>query len=418
MAPRPGPATGRWSPPARRVAPDVLDAPQPVAVRSRCCWLGRGVVPQAQLVGVLVGRDSAAALISPPPRSLVKDRSNRQPTRTDGKKVRIQPVPRSRYRDTSPETARHPLELVEHGRGARNPRSWAEPAPAARCPPDAKAPAPALRSRAPSISTWGICFSTACPWIHHASAIVAVKSWSGVTSADSSPVAIRPTKRPQGEVARWAARTCGQQQLSTATPTSNTQSVATRTPATREPLSDVRLNGTPTLAPPHQRTHLLHRRHSRFVRTFVASDCMSTLTTGEPPTAAAPQGTCLRCGSPWVGETQRPSPQVVFPRLPPRCVRGTSSRSGGCGSRPRGRGHEGDGPRPLDLREQRRGLANCGEASTAVGRRIESARGRGQRAPLGASEEGIEHLARQDREHDGATFGATLVAQLASADNG
>ena len=31
---------------------------------------------------------------------------------------------------------------------------------------------------------------------------------------------------------------------------------------------------------------------------------MSTLTTGEAPTAAAPQGTCLRCGTPWVG---RPS---------------------------------------------------------------------------------------------------------------
>src|SRR3954447_21054423 len=42
----------------------------------------------------------------------------------------------------------------------------------------------------------------------------------------------------------------------------------------------------------------------RFVRTFVASDSMSTLTTGQAPTPAAPQGTCLRCGTPWVG---RPS---------------------------------------------------------------------------------------------------------------
>ena len=48
----------------------------------------------------------------------------------------------------------------------------------------------------------------------------------------------------------------------------------------------------------------MHYRNVRFVRTFVASDFMSSLTTEEVPTAAAPQGTCLRCGAPWVG---RPS---------------------------------------------------------------------------------------------------------------
>ena len=100
---------------------------------------------------------------------------------------------------------------------------------------------------------------------------------------------------------------------------------------------------------------------------------------------------------------------MVLPSLPPRRLRGTSSRSGGRDSRPRGRGLEGDRPRPLDLREQRRGLTNCGEASTAVARRIGSAQGRCQRAPLGASEEGVEHLARQDRQHDHATVGATLA---------
>ena len=48
----------------------------------------------------------------------------------------------------------------------------------------------------------------------------------------------------------------------------------------------------------------MHSRDVRFVRTFVASDFMTDLTTGEAPAAAAPQGTCLRCGTPWVG---RPS---------------------------------------------------------------------------------------------------------------
>jgi hypothetical protein len=117
-------------------------------------------------------------------------------------------------------------------------------------------------------------------------------------------------------------------------------------------------------------------------------------------------------------EAQRPSPEMVFSSLPPRRVRRTSSRSGGRDSRPRGRGLKGDRPRPLDLREEGRGITKRGEASPPVARRIRSARGRGHRAPLGASEEGAEHLARQDLQHDCATFAATLALVLTPKCNG
>jgi hypothetical protein len=47
----------------------------------------------------------------------------------------------------------------------------------------------------------------------------------------------------------------------------------------------------------------MHYRDVRFVRTFVASDYMSSLTTGRARPATTPQGNCLRCGSPWIGRS-------------------------------------------------------------------------------------------------------------------